>query len=206
MDSVPLIGRWFLKDPNGHRILYDAGRTVAGAEDPRLGDIDVVLLSHVHGDHLGDRRIATVNQGTCAQPQADVSTVPNSNTVEIAVGQQAQMVVGSEMSSFLANKVEGLGGDPGAVQLVRFGASYEIDGVKFTTVPVRCEAARGDRSVCQGTELGAKATDFSGGDRLPPTRRQQLSHGGPNPPGNSAGYCHRTGRCARAVSTGNDAR
>lgn len=123
------------EDPNGLRILYDAGRTVAGAEDPRLGDIDVVLLSHVHGDHLGDRRIASVNQGTCAQPQADVITVPNSNSVEIAVGQQAQMVVGSEMSSFLANKVKGLGGDPSAVQLVRFGASYEIDGVKFTTVP-----------------------------------------------------------------------
>lgn len=45
------------------------------------------------------------------------------------------MVVGSEMSSFLANKVEGLGGDPSTVQLVRFGASREIEGVSFTTVP-----------------------------------------------------------------------
>ena len=124
-----------LEDPNGLRILYDAGRTVAGPDDPRLGDIDVVLLSHVHGDHLGDRRIASVNTGTCAQPQADMSTTPNSNSVEIAVGQGAQMVVGSEMSSFLANKVEGLGGDPNSVQLVRFGASREIDGVSFTTVP-----------------------------------------------------------------------
>ncbi|MGB5916176.1 MAG: MBL fold metallo-hydrolase [Phormidesmis sp.] len=124
-----------LEDPNGLRILYDAGRTVAGTDDPRLGEIDVVLVSHVHGDHLGDRRIASVNQGTCAQPEASMSTTPNSNSVEIAVGQSANIIVGSEMSRFLANKVEGLGGDPSSVQLVRFGASQEVDGVSFTTVP-----------------------------------------------------------------------
>ena len=123
------------EDPNGLRILYDVGRTVAGAEDPRLGPIDVVLLSHVHGDHLGDRRIASVNAGTCAEPQTDVSTTPNSNMVEIAIAKNAQIIVGSEMASFLSNKVEQLGGDPASVQLVRFGASRTIDGVSFTTVP-----------------------------------------------------------------------
>ena len=46
-----------LEDPNGTRILYDAGRTVAGPDDPRLGQIDVVLLSHMHGDHIGDQRM-----------------------------------------------------------------------------------------------------------------------------------------------------
>lgn len=123
------------EDPSGLRILYDAGRTVAGADDPRLGDIDVVLISHVHGDHLGDRRIATVNQGTCADPQTDISTTPNSNSVDIAVSKEARIIVGSEMASFLSNKVEGLGGNPASVQLVRFGASTTIDGVSFTTVP-----------------------------------------------------------------------
>ena len=49
------------EDPNGTRLIYDVGRTVAGAEDERLGDIDVILLSHVHGDHLGDRYIEKVN-------------------------------------------------------------------------------------------------------------------------------------------------
>ncbi|MBD2258534.1 MBL fold metallo-hydrolase [Pseudanabaena sp. FACHB-2040] len=124
-----------LEDPNGLRILYDAGRTVAGSGDPRLGDIDVVLISHVHGDHLGDSRIAAVNQGTCAQPQTNVGTTPDSNSVEIAVGKEARIVVGSEMASFLSRKVEKLGGDPDSVQLVRFGASRTIDGVSFTTVP-----------------------------------------------------------------------
>ena len=37
------------EDPDGTRILYDAGRTVRGGDDPRLGKIDGVLLSHVHG-------------------------------------------------------------------------------------------------------------------------------------------------------------
>lgn len=123
------------EDPNGLRILYDAGRTVAGAEDPRLGDIDIVLVSHVHGDHLGDRRIEAVNTGSCATPEFTVSTVPNSNSVEIAVGKEAQIVVGSEMAKFFANKVSGLGGDPQSVKLVRFGASYTRDGVTITTVP-----------------------------------------------------------------------
>lgn len=124
-----------LEDPNGLRILYDAGRTVAGADDPRLGDIDVILISHVHGDHLGDRRIETVNQGTCAQPQTDIATIPNSNSVDIAIAKNAEIIVGSEMASFFANKVASLGGDPESVKLVRFGASRQIDGVSITTVP-----------------------------------------------------------------------
>lgn len=123
------------EDPNGTRILYDAGRTVAGAEDERLGNIDIVLLSHVHGDHLGDRYIPQVNAGECSQPDFSIDGTPNSNTVNIAVAKQANIVVGSEMSSFLANKVESAGGDPNSVQLVRFGASTEVKGVTITTVP-----------------------------------------------------------------------
>ena len=124
-----------LEDPNGTRILYDAGRTVAGAEDERLGNIDIVLLSHVHGDHLGDRYIPQVNAGECGQPDFSVDGTPNSNTVNIAVAKQANIVVGSEMSSFFSNKVESAGGDPNTVQLVRFGASTEVKGVTITTVP-----------------------------------------------------------------------
>lgn len=124
-----------LEDPNGLRILYDAGRTVAGADDPRLGDIDVILISHVHGDHLGDRRIETMNQGSCAQPQTDIATIPNSNSVDIAIAKNAEIIVGSEMASFFANKVASLGGDRESVKLVRFGASRQIDGVSITTVP-----------------------------------------------------------------------
>ncbi len=124
-----------LEDPNGTRLVYDVGRTVAGAEDERLGEIDVVLLSHVHGDHLGDRYISQINAGECSEPETTQNATPNSNTIEIALAKKAQIVVGSEMNGFLSNKVENLGGDPQSVQLVRFGASVEINGVQITTVP-----------------------------------------------------------------------
>ena len=123
------------EDPNGTRLIYDVGRTVAGPEDKRLGNIDVVLLSHVHGDHLGDRHITQVNAGKCGQPDISQDATPNSNTVNIALAKNAQIVVGSEMNRFLANKVEANGGNPQSVKLVRFGASIEVGGVIITTVP-----------------------------------------------------------------------
>lgn len=123
------------EDPNGTRLIYDVGRTVAGGEDKRLGDIDAVLLSHVHGDHLGDRRIPQVNAGECGEPDVSYDTTPNSNTIDIALTKNAKIVVGSEMNSFLANKVEAEGGNPKSVQLVRFGASVDVGGVEVTTVP-----------------------------------------------------------------------
>ena len=123
------------EDPNGTRILYDAGRTVAGPDDPRLGDIDVILVSHMHGDHVGDSRISEVNGGTCAAPKTSVSTLPQSNTVDIAVKKQAKILTGSEMPAFFAAKLTAAGADAGNSMLVRFGAEKEIGGVAFTTVP-----------------------------------------------------------------------
>lgn len=123
------------EDPNGTRLLYDAGRTVAGPDDPRLGRIDVVLVSHVHGDHIGNRHSQAVNAGTCAKPDTSVDATPNSNTVNIAIAKQAKIVTGSEMPSFFAGKLKAAGGDPKDSVLVRFGASKTIGGVGITTVP-----------------------------------------------------------------------
>src|SRR4029450_8454587 len=39
------------EDPTGVRILYDVGHTLTGADDVRLENIHLVLLSHAHGDH-----------------------------------------------------------------------------------------------------------------------------------------------------------
>ena len=123
------------EDPNGTRILYDAGRTVAGPDDPRLGKIDVVLVSHMHGDHVGDQRISKTNQGTCGSPDTGVSTLPQSNTVDIAVKHGATIVTGSEMPAFFAAKLKDAGGDPANSMLVRFGGEREVGGVAITTVP-----------------------------------------------------------------------
>ena len=124
-----------LEDPDGTRFLYDAGRTVAGPEDPRLGKIDALLVSHMHGDHVGDRHIASVNAGECAKPDTSVVSAPNTNSVDIALAKGAKIVTGSEMPRFFAGKLQALGGDPSASQLVRFGGSRQAGGVSVTTVP-----------------------------------------------------------------------
>ena len=123
------------EDPDGTRILYDAGRTVRGPDDPRLGNIDGVLLSHVHGDHLGDLAPAKANEGTCAAPKPSMKVTPNSNTVNVVVGKKAQFFVGGEMNSWFAKKVPAAGGDAKQVLLVRFGGVRKLGGVSIYSVP-----------------------------------------------------------------------
>ncbi|MFK7944752.1 MAG: MBL fold metallo-hydrolase [Paracoccaceae bacterium] len=123
------------EDPDGTRLLYDAGRSVAGADDPRLGDIDALLVSHMHGDHVGNRHMAAVNSGTCGAPDMSVDATPDSNTVRIALAKGAKIVTGSEMPRWFAGRLKANGGDPKDSLLVRFGASRDIGGVSITTVP-----------------------------------------------------------------------
>src|SRR5436190_2053531 len=78
------------EDPNGTRVLYDPGRTVAGASDPRLGKIDIILVSHMHGDHAGNMHAKAPNSGTCAEPDMSVSAMPNSNAANIAVAKKSK--------------------------------------------------------------------------------------------------------------------
>lgn len=123
------------EDPNGTRILYDVGRTVAGPDDPRLGKIDVILVSHMHGDHAGNAHTKAPNAGTCAKPDMSVSALPNSSTVNIALAKKAKIVTGSEMPAFFSNKLKANGGDPRNAVLARFGASVSVGGVTIATVP-----------------------------------------------------------------------
>src|SRR5579859_2106297 len=135
-ELCPLDRAMIFEDPDGTRILYDPGRTVRGGSDPRLGKIDAVLLTHVHGDHIGDLHQPSANAGTCAQPDFSVNDAPNSNTVNIVLAKQAPLVVGGEMHFFFMNKVKSLGGDPAKlVRLVRFGASTSFGKVVVAGVP-----------------------------------------------------------------------
>ncbi|MGZ5092173.1 MAG: MBL fold metallo-hydrolase [Burkholderiales bacterium] len=123
------------EDPNGTRVLYDPGRTVAGATDPRLGKIDIILVSHMHGEHVGDAHNKAPNSGSCEKPDMSVSAVPNSSAVNIALAKKAKIVTGSEMPPFFANKLKANGGDPNDSILARFGGSVTIGGVRIATVP-----------------------------------------------------------------------
>lgn len=122
------------EDPNGTRILYDPGHTVAGADDPRLGKIDVVLVSHVHGDHVGDSHNKAPNSGSCAQPDLSVPALPNTNAVDIALAKKSKIVTGSDMPTFFAARLKAAGGDPANSILARFGGSVTIGGVRIATV------------------------------------------------------------------------
>jgi L-ascorbate metabolism protein UlaG (beta-lactamase superfamily) len=122
------------EDPNGTRVLYDPGRTVAGAADPRLGKIDIILVSHMHGDHLGNAHNKEPNSGSCDKPDMSVSALPNSNAVNIALAKKSKIVTGSEMPPFFAAKLKANGGDPANSILARFGGSVTVGGVRIATV------------------------------------------------------------------------
>jgi len=122
------------EDPNGTRVLYDPGRTVAGAGDPRLGKIDVILVSHMHGDHLGDIHTKAPNAGSCDKPDMSVPAKPTSSVVNIAIAKKSKIVTGSEMPPFFAAKLKANGGDPKNSMLARFGASVTVEGVRIATV------------------------------------------------------------------------
>src|SRR4051794_11655155 len=97
------------EDPSGVRILYDAGQTVTGADDARLGTVHAVLLSHAHGDHIGDQKLKAIGAGTCGNSER-VPAGPNSMTAEIAAAKNAAIVMQGDMAPFIGRKVQTITG------------------------------------------------------------------------------------------------
>ena len=93
-----------LEDPTGLRILYDPGVVVAGSPDARLGTIHVMLLSHVHQDHIGTIRLnqdPDVATAACDRSFARVPALPNSNLAEIAARKNAAFIATPPVTSFV---------------------------------------------------------------------------------------------------------
>jgi L-ascorbate metabolism protein UlaG (beta-lactamase superfamily) len=136
------------EDPTGVRLLYDVGQTVTGADDSRLGDIHAVLLTHAHGDHIGDRKLKALGAGSCAAPE----TVPgssHSNTAEIAAAKNAAIIMQTDMATFIGKKVEQLRGKPTPV-------CPQSGGATSVPVAVACRSA-----IHLGGTWALKATNAS---------------------------------------------
>src|SRR5688572_15486555 len=95
------------EDPTGVRFLYDPAHNVTGGNDPRLGTIHLVLLSHMHGDHVGDLKLKAPGAGTCAN-SGRVPT-PHSTTAEVVYGQNAALVTTRAMAGFIHSKMQAVG-------------------------------------------------------------------------------------------------
>lgn len=121
------------QDPNGTTVLYDPGRTIAGAGDTRVGAVNVMILSSVHADHIGDVKAAGPDAGTCANPQT-VSAAPNSNFAEIAAAKGSTVIVGGEMHTYLNAKIAAAGGSNTQAQILRHGGKRTIGGVTFAVI------------------------------------------------------------------------
>jgi hypothetical protein len=97
------------EDPTGVRVLIAPGCTVRGSADPRiapLGSIHVILLDHPHVDHVGDR-IST----DCAGVGSTALQFPTQgNAPEIAARHNSAILVGGEMASFFARKIQNITG------------------------------------------------------------------------------------------------
>ena len=127
------------EDPTGVRLLYDPAHNLTSGDDSRLGAIHLVLLSLMHGDHVGDLKLKAVGEGTCANSARIPS--PYSTTAEVVAAKNAALVATRAMGGFIANKVRGIQGG-GAKPI---GFCPQSGGA--TTVPVA--------SVCTSqTDLG----------------------------------------------------
>jgi L-ascorbate metabolism protein UlaG (beta-lactamase superfamily) len=174
------------EDPRGVRILYDAGQSVTGSADPRLGVVHVVLLTHAHGDHIGDRKMSAQNAGTCAAPDT-VSAAPNSTTAEIAAGKNAVLMMVADLGAFIAKKIENIRGKPTATcadnvvpQVAPCSANVQLGGrrrfrtanaaraVEITVVPAS-RASQVPRSLLTDPERKNREGDDRTLDLGPPT-------------------------------------
>src|SRR5215468_8176254 len=119
------------EDPTGVRFLYDAGHSITGGNDPRLGTIHVVLLTHMHGDHIGDLKLKAPGAGTCANSER--VPAPNSTTAEAVAAKNAALVMTRAIGGLVGARVQSI--RPGKP----IGFCPQTNGV--TTVPVEAVCA-----------------------------------------------------------------
>lgn len=104
------------EDPSGVRILYDPATTIAGGSDSRLGEVDAILVSHAHGDHIGNAQLNQDPDAPDAKCASGVPTTatPNSNAAGIAAAKNAAVIVSADLAPFMSRKIQNITGAPPA--------------------------------------------------------------------------------------------
>src|SRR5579864_5628871 len=102
------------EDPTGVRILFDPATTIAGGADARLGEVDAVLVSHAHGDHIGSAQLNQDPDSPTAGCGSGVGTMatPQSNAAGIAAAKNAAVIVAPDLATFMARKLQSVLGSP----------------------------------------------------------------------------------------------
>ena len=139
------------EDPTGVRLLYDPAHNLTAGDDPRLGDIHVVLLTHMHGDHLGDRRLRAEGAGTCAHSER--VPAPNSMTSEVVVAKNAVLVTTRAMAGFVASEVEGMVGRPLSVCSQPVAATVPVEVACRSSMDIGGRFVASMSDAAQGVEI-----------------------------------------------------
>jgi hypothetical protein len=139
------------EDPTGVRLLYDPAHNLTAGDDSRLGNIHVVLLTHMHGDHLGDRRLRAVGAGTCADSER--VPAPNSMTAEAVVAKNAALVTTRAMAGFVAIKVQGMRGRPLEVCPQPDAATVPIEAACTSSIDLGGVFVAKTADAAQGVEI-----------------------------------------------------
>lgn len=139
------------EDPTGVRVLYDPAHNLTAGDDPRLGDIHVVLLTHMHGDHLGDRKLRAVNAGSCAN--SDRVLTPKSMTAEVVAAKNAVLVTTRAMAGFVANEVEDILDKPLSVCAQPVAATVPVTEACRSSMDVGGLFVAKTEAAAQGVEI-----------------------------------------------------
>ena len=142
------------EDPSGVRVLYDPGRTIDGGTDARLGDVHVVILSHVHTDHVGDVKPNPAAPGTCAAP-GNVSAGPNTNLAAIIAAKNSAFLAGGEITTWVTRKVQNVRGSaPGGCPAAGLTNEVVVPLAAPCTAALRPGGSRSARM--NGADTGVK--------------------------------------------------
>ena len=134
--------------------LFDAGEGIQSSfiqNKIGLNKETHIFITHMHGDHLGDRRLRAVGAGTCANSER--VPVPNSMTAEVVVAKNAVLVTTRAMAGFVASEVEDMGGQSLSVCSQPVAATVPVEVACRSSMDVGGMFVAKTADAAQGVEI-----------------------------------------------------